>query len=86
MSRSPILMVPEFTSSRPASMRRVVDLPQPEGPTSTMNSPSLISRSMPGTAGVSDPGYQRWAFSKLTDAIDFHLLHRQARAGRSVVK
>jgi hypothetical protein len=31
-------------SSSPAIMRRVVDLPQPEGPTSTMNSPSAISR------------------------------------------
>ena len=27
-----------------ATMRRVVDLPQPEGPTSTMNSLSLMSR------------------------------------------
>ncbi len=34
-----------------------------------MNSPSLISRSMPGTAGTSAPGYQRWAFSKVTVAM-----------------
>ncbi len=29
------------TSSRPASMRSAVDLPEPDGPTSTMNSPSV---------------------------------------------
>jgi len=34
-----------------------------------MNSPSLISRSRPGTAGTSEPGYQRWAFLKLTVAM-----------------
>jgi hypothetical protein len=33
--------------SRPATMRSRVDLPQPDGPTMTMNSPSLISMSMP---------------------------------------
>ena len=56
MSLSPIRMVPEVTSSRPASMRSEVDLPQPEGPTRTMNSPSAISRSRPLTAGMSEPG------------------------------
>ena len=62
-------ILPALTSSSPASIRRVVDLPQPEGPTRTMNSPSRISRSMPGTAGLSAPGYQRWAFSKVTVAM-----------------
>ena len=38
-SRRPALM-----SSRPATMRSVVDLPQPEGPTSTISSPSFTSR------------------------------------------
>src|SRR5881396_351605 len=33
-------------------MRRVVLLPQPDGPTSTMNSRSAMSRSIPWTAGV----------------------------------
>ena len=71
MSRSPMKIFPEFTSSSPASIRRVVDLPQPEGPTRTMNSPSRISRSMPGTVGASAPGYQRCAFSKVTVAMLF---------------
>ncbi len=39
-------LAPE-TSSRPATMRSVVDLPQPDGPTSTVNSLSAISRSRP---------------------------------------
>ena len=33
-------------------MRSAVVLPQPDGPTSTMNSPSSISRSRPATAFV----------------------------------
>src|SRR6267154_2716506 len=43
-----IEMVPEVVSSKPAIRRSRVDLPQPEGPTKTMNSPSLISKSAPG--------------------------------------
>ena len=39
---------PEMVSS-PAIMRSVVDLPQPEGPSSTMNSPSSMVRSTSST-------------------------------------
>src|SRR5512139_202389 len=39
---------PEVRSSSPAMRRRRVDLPQPEGPTKTMNSPRAISRLAPG--------------------------------------
>ena len=35
---------PALISSRPATMRSVVDLPQPDGPTRTMNSRSAMSR------------------------------------------
>jgi hypothetical protein len=35
--------LPLVMPSRPAIIRRVVDLPHPEGPTKTMNSPSWIS-------------------------------------------
>src|ERR1700674_3473478 len=51
-TRSPMRMVPELTSSRPATSRSVVDLPQPDGPTSTTNSSSSISRSRSVTAGT----------------------------------
>ena len=46
-TRLSIAMVPAVMSSSPASMRSSVDLPQPEGPTSTMNSPSEMSSEMP---------------------------------------
>ena len=39
MARSPAVM-----SSSPAIIRSSVDLPQPEGPTNTTNSPSLMSQ------------------------------------------
>src|SRR3982751_631700 len=42
-----IAIVPALMSSSPASMRSNVDLPQPEGPTSTVNSPSAMSKPMP---------------------------------------
>src|SRR6185436_11752796 len=38
---------PLVMGSSPASMRSRVDLPQPEGPTSTTNSPSSMSKLMP---------------------------------------
>src|SRR5678815_5117899 len=41
--RSPILISPSLISSSPASIRSAVVLPQPEGPTSTISSPSSIS-------------------------------------------
>src|SRR5262245_3835461 len=62
-------MEPESTSSSPASMRRLVDLPQPEGPTSTRNSPSPISRSSESTAGLLVPGYVRVALEYVTVAM-----------------
>src|SRR4051794_40132469 len=53
----PIDTVPAVTFSRPAIMRRSVDFPQPDGPTSTRNSPSTIvsvtsstARTPPGKA------------------------------------
>jgi hypothetical protein len=42
----------EVTVSSPATMRSSVDLPQPDGPTITMNSPSAMSMSMPWITSV----------------------------------
>jgi hypothetical protein len=39
--------------SSPAIMRSSVDLPQPEGPTSTVNEPSAISMSTPCSTSTS---------------------------------
>ena len=40
-------ILPAFGWSSPEIWRSSVDLPQPEGPTNTTNSPSAMSRSMP---------------------------------------
>src|SRR5512137_2551733 len=66
-TRSAIEMVPSLISSRPANMRRLVDLPQPEGPTKTRNSLSGISRLRLFTA-VTLP-YRLTTFSNVTDAM-----------------
>src|SRR3954451_6093106 len=52
---SPTRTLPPLMSSRPAAIRSAVVLPQPEGPTRTMNSPSLTSRSSLSTARVPSP-------------------------------
>src|ERR1700687_2321101 len=46
-TRSPIEIVPEVMFSSPASIRSKVDLPQPEGPTSTTKAPSSIGIDTP---------------------------------------
>src|SRR5437870_2623001 len=43
-TRSPMVISPPVISSSPATIRSVVDLPQPEGPTSTTNSLSRTWR------------------------------------------
>src|SRR5215470_12942002 len=43
----PIAISPSEISSSPAIIRNSVDLPQPDGPTSTQNSPSAIAMSTP---------------------------------------
>ena len=48
LARSPLMSSsPELMVSKPATMRSRVDLPQPEGPTMTINSPWSICMSMP---------------------------------------
>src|SRR5512137_2457159 len=46
-TRSPIEISPEVIRSRPATIRSSVDLPQPDGPTMTTNSPSSTSMETP---------------------------------------
>src|SRR5580658_4159035 len=50
--RPPIRISPPLSSSRPAISRSSVDLPQPEGPTSTTNSPAATDRSISCSTGV----------------------------------
>src|SRR3954466_7832951 len=49
-SRPPIEIVPAVASSRPAIIRSSVDLPQPDGPTRTRNSPLPMVSETPSTA------------------------------------
>ena len=51
-TRSPIRIVPAVASSSPATIRSAVDLPEPDGPTSTVKPPSGMSRSRSATAAV----------------------------------
>ena len=48
--RSPIGCRREITVSSPATMRRSVDLPQPDGPTRTHKPPSGTAKETPFTA------------------------------------
>ncbi len=45
-----MLIVPDVGSTKPAIMRSVVVLPQPDGPSSETNSPGTMSRSRLSTA------------------------------------
>ena len=51
-SLPPMLIVPAVMVSRPAIMRSSVDLPQPEGPSSTVNEPSGMPSDTPFTAST----------------------------------
>ncbi len=61
ISRPPILSSSPEIVSRPAIIRSVVLLPQPDGPTSTTNSPSPICRSRSRTA-VREPPRSSYIF------------------------
>ena len=52
----PTMMRPDWMSSRPASERSAVDLPQPEPPSSTTISPGLMSRLKSSSALNDAPG------------------------------
>src|SRR5229473_6310128 len=75
---SSIRMRPEVMLSSPATMRKVVVLPQPEGPTSTTNSLSWISRLTSMTAWTSSYLLLRPRMTTL--AIDL-TLYRPGDAG-----
>src|SRR5215469_13750272 len=68
-TRSPIEIVPEVMFSSPASIRSKVDLPQPEGPTSTTNSPSSIGTVTPCRTSKAPKDFRTSRI--LTDDIQF---------------
>src|SRR5262245_5538982 len=73
-TRSPIETSPPVITSRPAIIRRSVDFPQPDGPTSTMNSPLVIVRLTSSTART-PPAYSFVTPSSLISAIWLSLPH-----------
>src|SRR3954468_14667243 len=82
-TRPPIVIVPSLISSRPATMRSAVVLPQPDGPTKTMNSFSLIARSSESTARVPS-GYTfetpSNSIAAMADSFHVSALDRAAQA------
>ena len=66
-TRPPIAISPSEMSSRPAIILSTVDLPQPDGPTSTQNSPSTMVTSTPCTTWVVP--YDFLTRERVTDAI-----------------
>src|ERR1051326_4119877 len=81
-TRSPTQIVPSETSSRPATMRRAVVLPHPDGPTRTRNSASATSRLSSATARTPF-GYTFETRSRVTVAIGALpvLAHGRQKAG-----
>src|SRR5882757_10262940 len=79
----PIMMSPPVMSSSPAIIRSVVDLPQPDGPTSTTNSWSAMSRSMPRTASTSS--YILTTLRNVTSAMSSTLCRAGGQAGNVIV-
>src|SRR6185437_1823217 len=75
----PMRSSPSLMSSRPAIMLRVVDLPQPDGPTRIMNSPSAMSRFILSTASAPS-GYLLVTFSRMISATATPVLRADLRA------
>src|ERR1700722_2674959 len=70
-TRSPIEIVPEVMFSSPASIRNKVDLPHPEGPTTTTKAPSSIGIDPP--CRTSNPPNDFRTSRICTDDIDISL-------------
>src|SRR5258708_25648036 len=69
--RSAMVMRPVSLRSSPATMRRVVVLPQPEGPSSVTNSPCSTARSILSTAFTSAKCLEtRWRVTLGTLLVD----------------
>ena len=60
ISAGTISIVPPLISSSPAIIRSAVDLPHPDGPTSTMNSWSWMSRSRFGMTVTGPYAFLTW--------------------------
>src|SRR6185437_739523 len=75
-TRSPMRISPDVMFSSPAIIRSKVDLPHPEGPTSTTNSPSRIETSTPWMTLVEPNAFRTSRI--LTEATRFLLADEPA--------
>ena len=71
MSWPPMATVPSQTSTSPAMLCSKVDLPQPEGPSRTRNSPSATSRSSPWMISVAPKRMRKFRMLTLATALSF---------------
>src|SRR5690606_1770893 len=74
---SPIQISPAVGCSKPAIMRKVVVLPQPDGPKNVVKEPSSTSRSSWRTAGISTPANRLVTPLKLIVGISTSQTFRQ---------
>src|SRR2546427_5202505 len=65
----PIAIVPAVGCSSPATARKVVVLPQPDGPSSTTISPAATRKLTPSTAGLPPPS-KRFSRSSTISSAD----------------
>src|ERR1700712_3346345 len=84
----PMRISPAVGASSPAIRRSSVDLPQPDGPTKTMNSPSAMSRSSPRSTSVEPPKTLRTprSWSSATAALPARGGHGLAVPQRAVLQ
>src|SRR5206468_9376131 len=81
-SRSPIRISPALGSSSPAMQRSTVVFPQPDGPSSTKNSPSCTSSDMSSSAGRPSGSYRLARRRRVTDATEVLIPGRQLELDR----
>src|ERR687892_158748 len=71
LTRCPSIRIsPDEMSSSPAIMRKRVDLPQPEGPTNTQNSPCSARRATPWTTSASPKRLTTRSSSRVAMLLD----------------
>src|ERR1700730_4062836 len=81
-SAPPTWMRPSSGVSKPAIMRKVVILPQPDGPSSAKNSPASIARSTPSTARLMPSKLLLRRARRTAAAPPASLMERRPRGGR----
>src|SRR6187402_525102 len=80
MSISPTTILPALGSSKPATMRSTVVLPQPDGPRKETNSPRSTSRLKSSTTVVAPKDFRTCCMERNGSAME--LFFRSVRAVR----